>query len=132
VRRRRRIDPLARQLVLGIAAGRIAIGVGALLVTRPALKALGFIQIDAAGLALGRIAGGRDVALGLLTVAARDNPTALRTTALAAAAVDATDAIAFGFAARDPDARRAGIGGLVSGGAAAIVGAWAGRRLGSS
>lgn len=118
--------------MLEIAAGRIAIGVGALLVTRPALKALGFAQIDAAGLALGRIAGGRDIALGLLTVAARDNPAALRTTALAAAAVDAGDAVAFGFAARDPDARRAGLGGVVSGAAAAIVGAWAWRRLGRS
>jgi len=116
--------------VLEIAAGRIAIGVGALLATRPALKALGFAQIDTVGLALGRIAGGRDIALGLLTVAARDNPAALRTVAATAAAVDAGDAVAFGLAARDPDTRRAGLGGAASGGAAAIVGAWAWRRLG--
>src|ERR1700709_1473564 len=66
---RRRSDPLARQAVLGIAAGRIAIGVGAMFVTGPALRALGFAEIDAAGTALGRMAGGRDIALGLLPLA---------------------------------------------------------------
>jgi hypothetical protein len=131
VPRRRRIDPRGRQLILAIAAGRVAIGVGTLLATRPALKVLGFAEADAAGLALGRIAGGRDIALGLLTLAARDDVEVLRTAALAAVAVDAGDAISFGLAARDPVARRAGLGGVVSGGAAAIAGAWAWRRLGS-
>jgi hypothetical protein len=127
---RRRSDPRARQAVLAIAAGRLAIGVGALLVTRPALKLLGFAETDAAGLAMGRIAGGRDIALGLLALAARDNRKALRIAALAGAAVDASDAVTFGVAARDPVARRAGIGGVLSGSAAAITGAWAWRRLG--
>ncbi len=116
--------------MLGLAAARVGIGVGAVFVTRPALKALGFAETDAAGIALGRIAGGRDIALGLLALAARDDRKALRIAALAAAAVDAADAITFGVAARDPVARRAGLGGLVSGGAAAITGAWAWRRLG--
>jgi hypothetical protein len=129
---RRRIDPLARQTVLAIAAGRIAIGVGAVFVTRPALKALGFAEVDAAGTALGRIAGGRDVALGLLALAARDDRRALRIAALAGAGVDASDAVSFGVAARDPTARRAGLGGVVSGSAAALAGAWAWRRLGGS
>jgi hypothetical protein len=118
--------------VLAIAAGRVAIGVGALLATRPALKALGFAEVDAPSLALGRIAGGRDIALGLLAVAARDDAASLRTAALAAAAVDATDAIVFGIAARDPQTRRAGLGGVASGSAAALAGTWAGRRLGNS
>jgi hypothetical protein len=129
---RGRSDPLARQAILGIAAGRIAIGVGAVFVTRPALKALGFAEVDSAGTALGRIAGGRDIALGLLALAARDDRKALRIAALAGAAVDASDAVTFGLAARDPAARRAGIGGVVSGSAAAIAGAWAWRRLGGS
>ena len=129
---RRRTDPLARQAVLGIAAGRIAIGVGAVFVTRPALKALGFAEVDAAGTALGRIAGGRDIALGLLALAARDERKALRIAALAGAAVDASDAVAFGVAARDPAARGAGVRGVVSGSAAAITGIWAWRRLGNS
>jgi hypothetical protein len=127
---RNRIDPLGRRLVLAIAAGRIGVGVGALFATRPALRALGFAETGAAGLALGRIAGGRDVALGLLTLTARDDARALRIATLAAVAVDATDAVSFGFAARDPETRRAGLGGVASGGAAALAGAWAWRRLG--
>jgi hypothetical protein len=128
--RGRRIDPLGRRTVLAIAGGRIAIGVGAVFATRPALKALGFAEVDAAGTALGRIAGGRDIALGLLALVARDDRKALRIAALAGAAVDASDAVTFGVAARDPIARRAGLGGVVSGSAAAITGAWAWRRLG--
>jgi hypothetical protein len=129
---RRRIDPLARQTVLAIAAGRIAIGVGAVFATRPALKALGFAEVDAAGTALGRIAGDRDIALGLLALAAHGDRKALRIATLAGAAVDASDAIAFGVAAKDPVARQAGIGGVISGSAAALTGAWAWWRLGGS
>jgi hypothetical protein len=117
-------------MVLAIAGGRIAIGAGALFATRPALRALGFRETDAVGLALGRIAGGRDIALGLLALAARDDRKALRIAALAGAAVDASDAVTFCVAARDPLARRAGIAGVLSGSAAAIAGAWAWRRLG--
>jgi hypothetical protein len=123
------IDPLARQAVLAIAAGRVAIGVGALFATGPALRALGFAETDAAGRALARLAGGRDIAIGALTFAARDDARTLRLAALLAAAVDAGDSVSFGIAARDPRARRAGLGGVASGGAAALAGAWAWRRL---
>jgi hypothetical protein len=117
-------------VVLALAGARIAIGVGALFATRPALKVLGFRDTDAVGLALGRIAGGRDVALGVLALMARDDRKALRIAALAGAAVDASDAVTFGFAAKDPVARRAGLLGIVSGGVAALTGAWAWQRLG--
>ena len=127
---RRRRDPRPRQIALAIAGARVALGVGALFATRPALKVLGFAETDAAELALGRIAGGRDIALGLLALAARDDRRALRIAALAGAAVDASDAVTFGVAAKDPIARRAGIGGVVSGSAAALAGGWAWRRLG--
>jgi hypothetical protein len=127
---RRRRDPRPRQTVLALAGARIAIGVGALFVTRPALKMLGFAETDAVGLALGRIAGGRDIALGMLALAAHNDRKALRIAALAGAAVDASDAVTFGVAARDPIARRAGLLGIVSGGAAALTGAWAWQRLG--
>jgi hypothetical protein len=130
VLRRQRIDPLGRQLVLELAAGRIAIGIGALLATRPALKALGFSEPRAGDIALGRMAGARDLALGLLTLAARDERSALRTTALVGAGADATDAVVFALSARHPDARRAGLAGAAAGGIAAIAGAWAWRRLG--
>jgi hypothetical protein len=128
-RRRRKPDPLARAAVLGIAGGRIAIGVGALLATRPALKVLGFEASDTSARALARIAGGRDIALGLLTLTARDDRIRLRETAAVATAVDLGDAIAFGIAGRDPAAGRAAVQGILTGGAATVVGAWAVRRL---
>ena len=128
--RRRKPDPLARAAVLGIAAGRIAIGIGAVLATRPALKVLGFEASDTSARALTRIAGGRDIALGLLTLAARDDRERLREATAVAAAVDLGDAIAFGIAGRDPAAGRAAVQGILSGGAATVVGAWAVRRLG--
>jgi hypothetical protein len=115
--------------VLGIAGGRIAIGVGALLATRPALRVLGFEASDTSARALARIAGGRDVALGLLTLAARDDRSRLRQAAAVATAVDLGDAICFGIAGRDPTAGRAAVQGILSGGGATVVGAWAVRRL---
>jgi hypothetical protein len=129
-RRRRKPDPLARTAVLGIAGGRIAIGAAALLATRPALKVLGFEASDTSARALARIAGGRDLALGLLTFAARDDRERLREVAALAAAVDLGDAICFGIAGRDPAAGRAAVQGILSGGGATVVGAWALRRLG--
>ncbi|MBS1845990.1 MAG: DUF4267 domain-containing protein [Actinobacteria bacterium] len=129
-RRRRKPDPLARAAVLGIAGGRIAIGVGALLATRPALKVLGFEASDTSARALARIAGGRDIAIGLLTFAARDDRERLSEAAAVAAAVDLGDAIYFGIAGRDPAAGRAAVQGILSGGGATVVGAWALRRLG--
>ncbi len=129
IARRRRPDPLARTAVLGVAAGRIAIGVGAALATRPALKVLGFDASDTSARTLARIAGGRDIALGLLTFAVRDDRVALREATAVAAAVDLGDAIAFGIAGRDPAAGRAAVQGILTGGAAAIIGAWALRRF---
>lgn len=129
MRRRGKIDPLARQVLLEIAAGRIAIGVAAATAPGPALRALGF-PADGGSRALARIAGCRDIALGALTLAARDDRARLRAAGIAAAGVDAGDAVAFALAAREPDLRRGGIGSAVSGAGAAVVGAWALRRLG--
>jgi hypothetical protein len=128
-RRRHKPDPLARAAVLGIAGGRIAIGVGALLATRPTLKVLGFEASDTSARALARIAGGRDIVLGLLTFAARDDRVRLCEVAAVATAVDLGDAICFGIAGRDPAAGRAAVQGILSGGGATVVGAWALRRL---
>jgi hypothetical protein len=127
--RKRKIDPLARQTVLAIAAGRTAIGVGVLLATRPALGGLGFAGTDVSSRALARLAGSRDIAVGLLTIAARDDADALRNAALLSLAVDASDAVSLGIAGRDPGARAAGLRGIASGGTAALAGAWAWRRL---
>lgn len=127
--RRRRPDPLTRTAVLGVAAGRIGIGIGALLATRPALKVLGFDPSDTSARSLARIAGGRDIAIGLLTFAARDDRAALLEVTTVATAVDVGDALIFGIAGRDPAAGRAAVQGILSGGAAAAIGAWALRRL---
>jgi len=126
---RRRPDPLARQAILAIAAGRIAIGVGASLATRPALRALGFPAEDPTGRTMARVAGSRDFALGLLAVAARNDRSRLRAVSLAATGVDAADAVTFALAASDPGLLRGGVGGGLSGAAAAAIGAWSWWRL---
>ncbi len=127
---RRKPDPTAYRLALALGAARTGLGVGALFVTGPTLKALLFGETDSVGRALAKLAGGRDLALGLLTLAARDDTAALRNLTLAAAILDAADAFSLGLAARDPDTRLAGLGGVASGGGAAIVGAWTAQRLG--
>lgn len=127
--RRKRPDPRARQLALALGGARLALGVGALFATRPTLQALLFGETDGVGRALAKLAGGRDLALGALTLAARDDREALRTLTLAAAVLDAADAFSLGLSARDGETRLAGLGGVLSGGAAALAGAWAWRRL---
>ncbi len=126
---RRRPDPRARQLALVLGGARLTLGLGALFATRPTLKALLFGETDGVGRALAKLAGGRDLALGAITLAARDDAAALRTVTLAAAVLDAADAFAFSLAAADEETRLAGLGGVLSGGSAALAGAWAWRRL---
>lgn len=128
--RREKADPLARQVALQIGAGRIALGVATVFATRPALKGLGFSQPEATGAALAKLAGGRDIALGALTLVAHDDVQALRTLMLVSSACDAADAVSLGFTVRDPENRKAGISGIASGGAAALACLWAWRRLG--
>lgn len=128
---RRRSDPLGRQAALAIAGGRVAVGVGTLLATRPALRLLGFGETDANGIALAKLAGGRDLALGLLTLSLRDEPAELATATLVGAALDGADAVTFSLATGDPETRNAGLGGLLFGGAAMAAGVWAWRRLSS-
>jgi len=124
------VDARARRVALQIGASRVAIGVGALVATRPALKMLGFGHPEQAGMALAKLAGGRDVALGTLTLAAHDDARRLRTLLLVSSACDVADAVGLGLSARYPETRRAGLGGIVSGSAAALAGLWAYRRLG--
>jgi hypothetical protein len=123
-------DPLARAAVLAIAAARIGIGVGAFAFTRRALAALGFQRPHGATLALARLAGGRDIALGLHALAARKERERLREAAALGALVDAGDAVAFGaaLAGRQGIDRTAALNAPL-GLAAALLGAWALRRL---
>jgi hypothetical protein len=120
----------ARKVAIAIAAGRFAIGCGALLKTRPALRAAGFPETDAAGRSLARLTGGRDLVLAALVLASRNDRSTLRAMTLASAAVDAGDALTLGLAARgSDDLKLAGTVGVLSGGSAALAGAWAWRRL---
>jgi Domain of unknown function (DUF4267) len=124
-------EATARKVAIAIAAGRFAIGVGALLRTRPALGALGFPETDPAGRSLAQLAGGRDLALAALVFSTRGDRAALRAVTLAGAAVDAGDAVILGLAGRrSEEMKLAGAAGLLSGGSAALAGAWAWRRLG--
>ncbi len=127
---RNRTDPRARQLGIALSAFRVGLGVGTLFATRPALRALGFKDTDKGGEALAQLAGGRDFALGALTLVSRDDPASFRALILAAAALDAADAFSLGLSVRDPGTRQAGISGIVSGSAAALAGLWAYHRLG--
>jgi hypothetical protein len=129
VARRPKIDPLAQQVVLSMAGCRVGIGAATFLATGPALRAAGLGEVNPGARAVGKVAGGRDIALGLLTYAVRDDRQALRTVALAAALLDAADAAAFSFAAVEPETRRGGAIGVLAGGGAALLGFWAFRRL---
>src|SRR5690242_8439151 len=126
---RNRTDPQARKMGIVLSTCRVGLGLGTLLATRSAVRALGFKEIDDGGEALAKLAGGRDLALGALTLASRDDPTTFRSLILAAAALDAADAFALGLSISNPETRSAGIAGVVSGGAAAVAGLWAWRRL---
>ena len=126
---RQGIDSKARRVALGIGASRLAMGIGIFFATQPALRALRFGPTDASGEAVAKLGGGRDIAIGALTLAARDDREALRATLLLSSACDLADAVALGVSARRPETRAAGIGGVLSGGGAALAGLWAWSRL---
>ena len=91
-------DGLARAGAMAIAAGRIGIGIGALAVTRPALRLLGFDDPHPATVVLARMAGVRDIALGIHALSVLDDTDKLREASVIGAVVDAGDAFAFGAA----------------------------------
>lgn len=128
--RKAKVDAKARRVAVQIGGSRVAMGVGIFFATRPALRALRFGDTDAQGEALAKLGGGRDIAIGASTLAARDDPRALRTALLISSACDVADAVALGVSARNPEIRAAGLAGVLSGSAAAVAGLWAWRRLG--
>jgi len=125
-----RPDGLSRLGATEIACGRIGIGIGATALTRPALRALGFAEPDGATVALARLAGGRDIALGLHGLSVRDDPVELRRSVLIGAAVDAGDAAAFAAALirREGIDRTAAMNVPIAG-AAVVAGLWVAARL---
>jgi hypothetical protein len=127
---RRKIDPLARQTVLAMAGGRLAVGGAAFFATGPALRAAGFGEPGATGRGFAKVLGARDLTLGALTVLARDDREALRALAFVAAVLDAADSAGFAFVAAEPETRRAGVLSIATAVPAALLGLWAWRRLG--
>jgi len=109
-------------------AGRIAIGLGMLAAPEPALRALGFSDVDAATVAVARIAGIRDLVLGGVTLAALDERDRLRTATIGNATADAGDSLAFAMAIR-ADERTAGLRGVATALPAALAGLWVAWRL---
>jgi Domain of unknown function (DUF4267) len=113
------VDADAAHAALWIGAVRTAIGIGVLLAPGLLLRSWGFPhQEHSSGSvrALLRVLGGRDVVLGLATLAARDNPQALRTMVAASAAIDTGDtAVSLGLATASPRARRPAIAWAVVG-----------------
>jgi len=120
--------PDVRAWSLASAGARIAIGLGMLAAPELALRALGFEGVTPATVAVGRIAGVRDLALGAATIAALEDRDRLRTATLANAVADAGDTIAFGIALSNSE-RTAGARGIVAAFPAAIAGAWVAWRL---
>ena len=113
---------------LASAAGRIAIGIGLLAAPEPALRALGFNDVDPSTVAVGRIAGVRDLVLGLVTLVSLEDRDRLRAATLANTLADAGDTLAFGVALGTSE-RTAGARGIMAALPAAVAGAWTAWRL---
>jgi hypothetical protein len=122
-------DGAFRLVSAGLAAGRIVIGIALAIAPRAALRALGFARPTATAVAVSRLAGGRDIVLGVAAAAAVDNPERLRAATLANAAVDAGDALTFAASLDDAETRRAALRGLAAAVPAALAGAWVAWRL---
>jgi uncharacterized protein DUF4267 len=126
-----REDALIRVVSAASGAGRLAIGVGLFALPGLALKALGFSDPSPQTLAVARVAGGRDIAMGvetLLALAGDDEARLARANAMNAVA-DAGDSLTFtaALASREPDVREAGMRGAPGAALAAVAGAaaWA-------
>lgn len=123
-------DQLARGAAIAIAVTRIGIGAGAFARTRPALRLAGFERPDASSVALARLAGARDIALGVVALTLRNDPARLSGATALGTAVDAGDVVAFGAALAGRDGiDRAALRNLPVAGAAVLAGSWVAARL---
>jgi hypothetical protein len=120
--------PDVRAWSLASGAGRIAIGLGMLTAPERALRALGFGEVGPATAVVSRVAGVRDLVLGVLTMASLDDRDRLRAVTTANAAADAGDTLAFALAHRSGE-RTAGTLGMAAALPAALAGLWSAWRL---
>jgi hypothetical protein len=119
-------DVRAWSLASGV--GRIAIGLGMLAAPEPALRSLGFAEVSPATVAVSRLAGIRDLVLGVVTLTGLGDHTRLRTATLANAAADAGDTFAFALAFGAGE-RTAGARGIAAALPATAAGLWTAWRL---
>jgi len=113
----------ARTLATLIAWTRVGIGASVWVAPRASMRGLGFDPDNPQVMALARLAGTRDLALGAGAVATLDDPRAQATMLRANAVVDALDAAAFGIAlVRRRGIDRAAVMGTASAAAASVVG----------
>ncbi len=130
MRRRPQIDPLDRLVGSGLAAGRIAIGLGIWAVPSLAAKGLGLRRFEGEGLALARLAATRDVILGIWLAAELKEGGSPAVPAAALTACDAGDALTFALlASGGGENAKAGLHGVATAGPATLAGAWLTRRL---
>jgi Domain of unknown function (DUF4267) len=120
--------PDVRAWSLASGLGRIAIGIGMLTAPERSLRALGLTEVSPASVMVSRVAGIRDLVLGVATLAAMEDRDRLRAATLASAVADAGDTFAFGVALGTEE-RTAGARGLAAALPAAIAGAWTTWRL---
>ncbi len=123
------VESIDRMLAIGLAAGRIAIGAGLWVAPQRSAKALGFASLDQPGLALARIAGSRDLVLGVAQLGSLADRAPLRRATVCAAAADAADVATFALALGAPETRTAGLRGLPVAALAVVAGAWLASRL---
>ncbi|HEX2129745.1 MAG TPA: hypothetical protein VHF58_11065 [Solirubrobacterales bacterium] len=114
---------IARPLAAALAFGRIGIGLSVWAIPRGSMRVLGFDPDNPEVMALARLAGTRDLALGAGAAATLDDPAAAATMLRVNAAVDAGDALAFGIALlrRRGIDRAALVGTATAAGAAAVA-----------
>jgi hypothetical protein len=119
-------DVRAWSLVSGL--GRVAFGVAMLAAPEPSLRAAGFESVSPATVAVTRLAGVRDLVLGVVTMASLSDPDRLRRATLANTAADAGDSLAFSLAMGVE--RAAATRGLAAALPATLAGVWTAWRLG--
>jgi hypothetical protein len=104
------------------AAGRIAIGAGMMLAPARSLEALGFQRPNRSTITVGRIAGVRDIVLGLHLAEASRDPDRLRRAHLFCAAADAGDSAAFAALLDSREMRLTAYKGLAAAAPATVLG----------
>ena len=118
-----------RALIAGMGAARFGIGASVWIAPRAAMRVLGFEPDNGQVLALARLGGTRDLALGAIAIATRADPTTATAVARVNASVDGFDALAFAIAlVRREGIDRAAVMGASSASIAAAIGAWLGRH----